>query len=144
MQKNFSMRGIAELVVGGKPIDLHNLYRATSISTDVAGSAITLVFQRDHEWQGPEDLPERVTLTCSGNVKLAFNDLALLTAPLSNCAVEVAYFDGDCGWDEFLDEGLATRQGLEGLHFNFEGPDFSLDDNFVLRIMCDIAEAATS
>ncbi len=136
VQKNFTIHAFAEVIVGDRPIDLHNLYEATSIGTDPPGRAITLKFHRDHRWPGPEGLPETVTLTCSGNLRIAFNDLVEAPVPLRNDAIEIAYYDADCPWDRFLDEGLAASQGFEGLHISFSG-------GLVLRIRSDIAEIVT-
>lgn len=137
MLKNFTIHAFAEVIVADRAIDLHNLYGVASISTDVAGDAVTLRFQRDHQWSGPEALPETVILTCSGNVKIDFNDLVDAPVPLRDDAVEVAYYDEHCEWDTFLDEELATNQGFEGLHIGFSG-------GLVLRIRADVAEVAIS
>lgn len=59
MLKNFSIHDFAEVIVDNRAIDLHNLYGVASISTDLAGDAITLRFQRDHQWSGPEGCPKR-------------------------------------------------------------------------------------
>jgi hypothetical protein len=98
---------------------------------------MTLAFDRDHRWKGPEGLPERVLLMCSGGLKIAFNNLADTAVPLREDAVEIAYIDGNCGWEGFLDEGLAAAQGFDGLHVSFAG-------GFVLRIRCATAEVTTS
>jgi hypothetical protein len=137
MLKNFTIYAYAEVIVADRAIDLHNLYGVASISTDLAGDAVTLRFQRDHQWSGPDPLPEAVILTCSGNLKIAFNDLVHASVPLPDDAVEVAYYDQHCEWDSFLDEELAATQGFEGLHISFSG-------GFVLRISADIAEIALS
>lgn len=136
MLKNFSIHDFAEVIVDNRAIDLHNLYGVASISTDLAGDAITLRFQRDHQWSGPEGLPEAVILTCSGDIKIAFNDLVDTPVPLRHDAVEVAYYDAHCGWDAFLDEDLAAKHGFEGLHVSFSG-------GLVLRIRADVAQVTT-
>lgn len=135
MLKNFTIHAFAEVIIVDTTIDLHNLYGVASIRTDLAGDVVTLTFQRDHQWSGPDTLPEAVTLTCSGNLKMAFNDLADAPVRLRDDAVEVAYYDADCEWDTFLDEELAATQGFEGLQFSFAG-------GLVLRIRADLAEMA--
>jgi len=138
MQKNFSIGAMgAEVIVGASPIDLHNLYSTSDISTDLAGDTITLAFDRDHRWKGPDALPERVLLKCSGNLRIAFNNLAGTAVPVGEDAVEIAYYDAGCGWEHFLDEDLATSQGFEGLHISFSG-------GLVLRITCASAEITAS
>jgi len=138
MQKNFALAsGGAEIVVEGRTVDLHNLYDARRIATDRAGAIATLVFERGHRWTGSDRLPERVTLTCSGNLHIAFNDLCDAPVPLNKDAVELQYDDADCDWDEFLDERLAASQGFAGLHLSFSA-------GFVLRIRCDLAEITMS
>ena len=137
MEKNFLIGSVgAELVLGGRPIDLHNLYSIKSIGTDATGAAMTLVFQRDHQWEGPEGLPELVRLSCSGDLKIAFNDIVDPPVPLREDAVGIAYYDADCEWDAFLDEDLAAAQGFEGLQISFSG-------GLVLRIRCAVAEVTT-
>jgi hypothetical protein len=138
MQKNFSSGAMgAELILDDRAIDLHNLYSPTIIGTDIAGDTITLIFERDHGWEGPPGLPETVTLKCSGDLKVAFNNLADVPAALREEAIEIAYYDADCPWDHFLDEDLAATQGFEGLHVSFSG-------GLVLRIRCAVAEATTT
>ena len=133
MRKNFSIHGFAEVMVARTAIDLHNLYSVSSITTDRAGDTLTVTFQRDNQLSGPEGLPTVVTLTCSGNLRVAFNDLVDTPVPLRDDAVELAYYDEDCEWDSFLDESLAAFQGFEGLQLSFSG-------GLVLRIRSDVAE----
>jgi hypothetical protein len=135
MQKNFTTPDLAAVVVADKHIDLHNLYGVVSIGTDVSGNAITLTFQRDHQWPGPEGLPEKVALICSGNLQIVFNNLVDTPVPLREDAVEIAYYDEQCEWDAILDERLATAQGFAGLHVSFSG-------GLVLRIRADVAEVS--
>lgn len=135
VQKNFTIPDFSGVNVGGKAIDLHNLYGVVSIGTDPSGNAITLAFRRDHQWPGPEGLPEKVTLTCSGNLQLAFNDLVDAPVPLREDAVEIAYYDEQCEWDAILDEQLAAAQGFVGLHVSFSG-------GLVLRVRSDVADLA--
>ena len=135
--ENFVIHAFAEVIVADRAIDLHNLYGVANITTDQAGDRLTLRFNRDHRWPGPDGLPEAVTLTCSGNLKLAFNDLVDAPVPLREDAVELAYFDEHCEWDSFLDEDLAAIQGFEGLQVSFSG-------GLVLRIRADVAEVTFS
>lgn len=135
MQKNFLIGSMgAEMVVERRTIDLHNLYSTKSIGADPTGFSFKMEFQRDHRWEGPEGLPEVVTLSCSKKLSIAFNDPAQPPGPFSEEAVEIAYFDADCEWDAFLDEGLPASQGFAGLHVSFSG-------GLVLRIRCKVAEA---
>ncbi|WP_447723967.1 hypothetical protein [Sphingomonas koreensis] len=134
MQRNFVLgAGGAEIVTGGRAIDVHNLYNVAILGTDPLGATMTIVFQRDHQWPGPEDLPERLTLTCSGNLKVAFNDLLDLPVPLGSDAVELAYYADHCDWDAQLDESLAAAHGFEGLELRFSG-------GLALRVRSDRAE----
>ena len=138
MLKNFTIGGgFAEVIVANRAIDLHNVYQVTSISTDITGSALTLFFRRNPQSLGREGLPEAVTLICSGNLKIAFNDLVDAPVPLREDAVEVAYYDEHCPWDAFLDEELAADHGFEGLHISFSG-------GLVLRVRSDVADVAIS
>ncbi len=121
MQKNFTVQAFAEVIVADRAIDLHNLYGVASISTDGAGDTVAVRFQRDRQWSGPEALPETVILTCTGNLKIAFNDLVDAPVPLRDDAVEVAYYDEHCEWDTFLDEELATNQASRGSTSAFQG-----------------------
>jgi hypothetical protein len=135
MQKNFVIRNLVELIVRGRVVDLHNLYAPAGIGTDPRGETAVLTLRRDRRWAGAEALPEVVTLTFSGNVRIAFNDLLAASGTLHEESVEIAYYDGECGWDSFLDERLAAAQGSEGLHIGFSG-------GLALRIRADFAEAA--
>jgi hypothetical protein len=137
MLKNFTLHAFGEVIVADRAIDLHNLYGAASISTDLSGDAVTLRFQRDHQRPGPDGLPEAVIFTCSGNLNLAFSDLLDAPVPLRDDVVELAYYNEHCDWDAFLDEDLAATQGFEGLHLSFSG-------GLVLRIRADVAEVAIS
>jgi hypothetical protein len=137
MQKNFSMGAMgAEVILGDSRIDVHNLYHATAISTDLAGDTITFLFGRDHQLDGPPGLPEQVTLKCTGDLKIAFNDLIDAPVPLRQDAVEIAYYDSNCPWGHFLDEQLAETQGFDGLQVSFTG-------GLMLRIQCAVAEVTT-
>lgn len=133
MHKNFSIHNFAEVIVDRKVVDLHNLYSVGSISTDRAGETLTVTFRRRSGWPGPEGLPAQVTLSCSGNLKIAFNNLVDSPVLLRDDAVEVAYYDDHCDWDSFLDESLAAVQGFQGLHLSFSG-------GLVLRVRSDVAD----
>lgn len=136
MQKNFSIDAMgAEVILGDRRIDIHNRYRTVSVGTDTDGDAITLVFERNGQFQGPNGSPETVTLRGSGGLKVAFNNLADQPVPLDG--VEIAYFDAECPWGHFLDEDLAVSQGFEGLHVSFSG-------GLELRIRCAFAELTTA
>ncbi len=132
MEKNFELHGQNELILDDRRIDIHNLYAPSELGTDSSGDILSLSFRRDHRVEAASPHPETVILTCSGDVKIAFNDLALTPGALRNEAVEFGYLDADCGWDEFLDEALAAAQGYEGLHIAFSG-------GLVLRIRAGIA-----
>ncbi len=137
MQKNFSIsNGFAEVIFAHQKIDLHNLYKISSIGTDTTGEIFTLVFDRNKKYRPYGLLPERLTLTCSGDLKMGFNELSHLPVQPRDDSVELAYYDRHCGWDQFLDEELATTQGFEGLHISFSG-------GLVLRISCGVAEIGT-
>ncbi len=55
-----------------------------------------LTFMRNEHAIAPDRLPEKVTLDCKGNVKVAFNDLTAFAAPASDEGVEIAYFHDGC------------------------------------------------
>jgi hypothetical protein len=132
MEKNFTIHAFAELHSAGREIDIHNLYGAVELGTDLEGQTITLRFKRDHRWKGPERLPELVTLTCTGSLSIAFNDLIDTPVPLRTDCVDLGYYDDHCEWDAMLDEELAQRQGFVGLHFAFSG-------GLVLRVRAEKA-----
>ena len=75
-------------------------------------------------------------MTCSDNVRVAFNDLRAIAAPLDDEGIEIAYFDQGCDWLSLLDEELARRQEPQGLHVSFI-------NGFALRIFCEEATFAT-
>lgn len=133
MQKNFTIEAFAVIETADLAVDLHNLYGLTNVTTDRSGQSIQLVFERDGDFLSlSPEMPRRVIFTCSGNLRLAFNDLSLMASPMKGDGVEIALFTWDCGWDEFLDERLAEA-GADGLHFMFS-------EGFVLRIGCAVAE----
>lgn len=96
------------------------------------GSQVDLRFQRNGYAVEPEKLPSKVTLTCTGNVRVAFNDLGAIAAPLNDEGIEIAYFNEDCDWRSFLDEEIAGRNEPQGLHVNFV-------NGLTVRIFCDEA-----
>lgn len=136
MDKNFTLYGFAEIHVEGAAIDIHNLYRAVSISTDLSGRSASLAFERDHEQSSALKLPERVIIICTDDGGVAFNDLAQPLLLSENC-VDLGYYSSECEWDSLLDEELAARQGCQGLAFMFDG-------GLVLRVRCRKARVSTS
>jgi hypothetical protein len=79
-------------------------------------------------------MPERLALNCSGNVQVLFNELIGWPIAIGEDAAEIAYFNADCPWDHFMDEDLARKHGISGLHIGFTS-------GLVLRIRCDEANA---
>jgi hypothetical protein len=138
VEKNFTIWAFVEVSpAGAGPIDLHSCYVTHGIATDPAGETATLTFRREHEWPGPANYPEEVTLTCSGNLRFAFNDLAATHEPLAGQSVTIGYYDAFCDWNDWLDEDQAAAQGYEGLQIGFSG-------GLVLRIRADTAELRTA
>ena len=137
LKRNFQIDpGFGGVIAEPAHIDLHNLYEAADVSTDARGETLTIRFVRDHRWEGPPDQPELVTLRCSGDLRVAFTNLAGRAALVDEFGFEIAYFAEDCDWREFLDEELAERQGFAGLHVGF-------GDGLVVRIRCAEAEITT-
>jgi hypothetical protein len=135
MKRNFEFDGFSVVRWDDRLIDLHNAYDLEGFGTDLDGSEVQLKFQRNGYVIEPDKLPLEVTLTCSGNVKVAFNDLAAIAAPLNEEGIEIAYFDADCDWRSFLDEEIAQRQLPQGLHVSFV-------NGLALRAFCDEATFA--
>lgn len=135
MKRNFEFDGITVVPWHGRFVDLHNDYDLESFGTDMGGSEAVLRFTRNGHAIDPGSLPSRATLTCRGNVRVAFNDLTALVASLEDEGLEIAYFDQACDWLSFLDEDLARRQGPQGLHVSFT-------NGFAVRIFCDDATFA--
>jgi hypothetical protein len=134
VRKNFTIRAFVEIVpAGAGAIDLHACYAARSIATDLSGQVATVTFRRKHEWPGPAYYPAELTLTCTGNVRVAFNDLVGEGEPLTEQSVTIGYYDALCGWNEWLDEDTAAAQGFEGLQIGFS-------NGLVLRSGSDAAE----
>ena len=113
MKKNFSIRAFTEVVLDGVWIDLHNLYRPASIGTDLGGDRLRVSFERDPQSKRPQTLPSTVTFICTGNLGITFNNLVGLPVAIPEDAVEVAYYDADCDWDQFLDEELLPTRALQ-------------------------------
>lgn len=63
-------------------------------------------------------------------MRVAFNDLNAIAAPLNLEGIEIAYFDQDCDWDSFLDEQMTSRQKPQGLNVSFT-------NGLVVRIFCE-------
>ncbi len=135
MNRNFEFDGFSVVRWGDTFIDLHNAYDLESFGTDLNGSEVRLRFQRNGHAIEPEKLPLNVALSCTGNVKVAFNDLTVIAAPLNDEGVEIAYFDEGCDWPSFLDEEIAKRQEPQGLHVSF-------GNGLAVRVFCDEATFA--
>ena len=136
MKRNFQFDGFSVVRWGDRFIDLHNAYDLESFGTDLTGSEVTLSFTRNEHAIDPDELPSKVTLSCTGNVRVAFNDLGEIAAPLDDEGIEIAYFDDGCDWLSSLDEDIARSQGPLGLHVSFV-------NGLAVRIFCDEATLAT-
>lgn len=132
MKRNFQFDGMTVVKWGDRLIDLHNAYDLVVFGTDLSGSEVELGFERNHHAIKPETLPSRVALKCRGNVRVAFNDLCAIAAPIDHEGIEIAYFDEGCDWLSFLDEELVKREEPQGLHISFI-------NGFAVRIFCDEA-----
>ncbi|MGH6615788.1 hypothetical protein [Sphingomonas sp.] len=132
MKRNFQFDGVSVVKWGDRLIDLHNAYDLEAFGTDLSGSGVKLAFKRNAHAFRPDSLPSEVTLNCSGNVRVAFNDLCAIAAPIDKEGIEIAYFDEGCDWLSFLDEQIARRQEPQGLHISFI-------NGFAVRIFCDEA-----
>lgn len=130
MKRNFEFGHVTVVRWGDRFIDLHNAYDLGHFGTEMSGSEVKLIFSRNGYAIDPSGLPSSVTLTCSGNVRVAFNDLSAIAAPLDSEGIEVAYFDEGCDWLSFLDEEIARQQEPQGLHVSFT-------NGFAVRIFCD-------
>lgn len=132
MKRNFQFDPITVVRWGARSIDLHNAFDLTAFGTDLVGTQVVLAFKRNAHAIDPKGLPSEVALTCRGNVRVAFNDLRLLSARLDRDDIEIAYFDEGCDWPLFMDEAAAQSQEPRGLHIAF-------GDGLVVRIFCDEA-----
>lgn len=131
MQRNFKFDDFSVIVLGDRFVDLHNAYNLESFGTDESGTAVTLTFVQNQHAIDPENLPLRVSLHCTGDVRIAFNNINLIAAPLNDEGIEIAYFDQACDWDAFITEEIALVQPPLGLHVEFM-------NGFVIRIFCDL------
>jgi hypothetical protein len=136
VKRNFQFDFISVVRWQDRFIDLHNAYDLEGFGTDLNGGEVNLSFRRNGHAIDPEKLPSKVTLTCTGNVKVAFNDLSAIAAPLDDEGIEIAYFDEGCDWQSILDEDIARRQVPQGLHVSFI-------NGLVVRIFCDEVTFAT-
>ncbi|MFL0356671.1 hypothetical protein ACI5KX_09325 [Erythrobacter sp. GH1-10] len=136
MKRNFQFDSFSVVRWGDRFIDLHNAYDLKSFGTDLKGNEVRLGFIRNEYAIDPDKLPSKVTLACTGKVRVAFNNLGEIAAPLNNEGIEIAYFDEGCDWLSFLDEDTARSQEPLGLHISFI-------NGFALRIFCDEATLAT-
>ena len=82
MKRNFEFDGFTVVRWGERPIDLHNAYDIESFSTDLIGSEVKLTFTRNKHAIHPDRLPPKVLLACTGEVKVAFNDLTAIAGSL--------------------------------------------------------------
>ena len=137
MHRNFEFEGFSVVRGGGRFIDLHNAYDLEDFGTDPTGKEVKLTFAQNEYAILPDTLPSRVMLACTGNVKLAFNDLNAIAAPLNDEGIEIAYFDEACDWLSFMDEEMARVQKPQGLDVRFVS-------GLVIRIFCDEATLTTA
>jgi hypothetical protein len=132
LKRNFQFDPMTIVRWGDRCIDLHNAYDLEGFGTDVDGSEAKLSFARNAHAIDPDTLPANVTLTCRGNVRVAFNDLTSIAAPLDEEGIEIAYFDEGCDWLSFTDEEMARQQEPQGLHVSFI-------NGLAVRIYCEEA-----
>ena len=130
MKRNFKFDGFSVVRWGNNSIDLHNAYDLESFGTDLTGSEVELGFTRNEHAIDPDKLPSKVTLICTGNVKVAFNNLGAISASLDDQGIEIAYFGEGCDWLTFLDEDIARSQEPVGLHVSFV-------NGLAVRIFCN-------
>ena len=132
LKRNFEFNIQSAVRWDGKLIDLHNAYDLDRFGTDLEGTEVSLAFTRNQYAVEPEGLPLKVKLTCTGNLRFAFNDLCLFSAPINAEGIEIAYFDEDCDWLSLTDETLASTQSPLGLHLEFV-------NGLTFRVFCDQA-----
>jgi hypothetical protein len=135
VRRNFQFDGTSVVIWHDKSIDLHNAYDLEAFGTDPGGSEVSLRFRRNAHAIVPDNLPSKVTLTCSGGVRVAFNDLCGIAAPVDDEGIEIAYFDEECDWLSFLDEEI-VQAAPAGLHISFI-------NGLTVRIFCDEVTFAT-
>lgn len=136
MKRNFEFDFITVVRWGEEVLDLHNDYDLTSLGTALGGTEARLTFTRNEHAIASYRLPEKVTLDCTGNVKVAFNDLAAIAARLSDEGIEIAYFHDGCDWLSFLNEDMARLSEPQGLDVRFT-------NGLAVRIFCDEAILTT-
>ncbi|MFN3352064.1 MAG: hypothetical protein ACK4Z5_00530 [Brevundimonas sp.] len=132
MKRNFEFDFVTVVKWGEDVLDLHNDYDLKSFGTALDGTEARLSFARNEHAFAAARLPEKVTLDCKGNVKVAFNDLTALVAPANDEGIEIAYFHDGCDWLSFLSEDLARLSEPLGLDVRFI-------NGLVVRIYCDEA-----
>jgi hypothetical protein len=93
LRRNFQLAGLSVIRLCDQFLDLHNAYDLDRFATDPNGSEVELSFSRNQHAIDPDSLPSKVTLRCTGNVKVAFNNLNEIAAPLNDKGIEIAYFD---------------------------------------------------
>src|SRR5688572_29282488 len=84
LRRNFQFDGVSVVRWGDSFIDLHNAYDLEAFGTEPTGSEVYLSFKRNAHAIDPDRLPSKVALTCSGSVRVAFNDLTAIAAPLDD------------------------------------------------------------
>lgn len=132
MKRNFEFEGFSVVRWGDRLVDLHNAYSLEGFGTDLSGGKVNLVFKRNEFAIDPAGLPAKATVSCEGNVRVAFNNLCKIAAPIDDEGIQIAYFDEECDWSSFLDEDIARRQMPLGLHVSFI-------NGLAMRIFCDEA-----
>ncbi|HVM23120.1 MAG TPA: hypothetical protein VM308_07475 [Sphingomicrobium sp.] len=130
MRRNFEFEHFSVIRWQDTFIELDNAYDLSGFGTNLTGTEATLDFIRNEHAFAPDKLPAKVTLRCTGNVRLAFSNLGAIAAPLDDEGIQIAYFDDGCDWSSFLDEEIAKRQEPLGLHISFI-------NGFTARIFCD-------
>ena len=131
MRRNFRFDGFSVIRWQDQSIDLHNAYDLERFGTDPGGGEVELCFSRNEHAFDPDRLPFRVSLRCTGNVRIAFNDLNRIAAPLNDEGIDIAYFDEAFDWPSFADEEIAAREEPDGLHVSFI-------NGLVVRIYCEL------
>ena len=130
MKRNFEFDSATVVRWDDRYIDLHNAYDLEHFGTDMTGNEVKLTFSRNRHAINASGVPASVELICNGNLRIAFNNLKAIAAPLDREGIEIAYFNEDCDWLSFLDEALARQREPQGLHISFI-------NGFAVRIFCD-------
>lgn len=136
MKRNFQFDGMTVVKWNGMLIDLHNAYDVEFFGSDLTGSEVEIRFRRNAHAINSDSLPSNVTLSCSGNVRVAINDFCAIAAAIDNEGIEIAYFDEGCDWLSCTDEEIAQRQEPQGLYISFV-------NGFAVRVFCDEVAFAT-